>query len=62
MVTIVCHPGPISRQKSAASYGWQMTGEGDPNHVKKRQKLVWRECGADLGVEYMTAQLQMQHS
>ena len=62
MVTMVCQSGTTSRQKYAASYGWWMTREGYPKHVKQRQNLVWGECGAELDVEYMTAQLHMQHS
>ena len=58
---MVCQTGTITRQQSAAAYGWSMTGEGVPNHVKQRQKLVWGECGSELDVAYMTAQIQMQH-
>ena len=44
MVTIVCQTWTITRKQSSAAYGWRMNGEGDPNHVNQRQKIVWGEC------------------
>ena len=61
MVTMVCRPEPIARQQSVAAYGWLMTGEVYPKHMKQRHKLVWGECGAELDVAYMTSQLQMNY-
>ena len=54
---IVWQYGHITRQQSSVAYGWRMTWEEETNHVKQRRKLVWGECGADLEVEYMAAQL-----
>ena len=61
MVTMVCQPGPIATQQSNVAYGWRMTGEGDPYRVNQSQKLVWGVCGGELDVEYMTAQIQIEH-
>ena len=61
IVTMVCQSGPIATQQSNVAYGWRMTVEGDPNRVNQLRKLVWQECGGELDVAYMTAQIQMQH-
>ena len=45
MVAIVCQPGPIYGRKSAADYGWWMTGEEGVHRVRQRQRVLCGECG-----------------
>ena len=61
MVDMMFYPGPISRRQSATSYGWQMTGKGDPHCVKKLRRLVCGECGAELAMAYMASYIHMKH-
>ena len=42
MLEMVCHTGPIYRQKYPTSYGRQMTSKGYPHYVKQCRMLV---CG-----------------
>ena len=61
MVAMVCQPGPIYGQQSAAAYGKQMTGEGEPHRARQHRRVVCGECGEELADEYMGAHLQTQH-
>ena len=42
MLEMVCHPGPMARQKSATSYGRHMTRKGYPHCLNHFRMLV---CG-----------------
>ena len=60
MLEMVCQPGHIARQKSATSYGRQMTSKGYPHYVKHCRMLVCGECGSDLAMEYIASHSQIQ--
>ena len=61
-VAMVCQPGPIAGQHSAATYERRMTGGGDPHHMRQRHRVVCGYCSTDLATTYMYAHLHMQHS
>ena len=52
-----CQPGTISGEQSSAAYDWQITGEGEPHHMRQLHRVVCGKCGEELEVTSISAHL-----